>query len=77
MKRTRYLFENDTVLDFPNFTKNDIIDYDTLCVWRLKNMYNQLQLKSMTFEEKESVQLCIDEYKFEHKDVLQRLNIVT
>ena len=46
MKRSRYSYENDTAVNFPCFTHNDVVDYDTLCVWRLKKLYNQQQFNT-------------------------------
>lgn len=75
MKRSRYSYENDTVVNFPYFTRNDVIDYDTLCVWRLKHMYNQQQFNTLTLFEKDNIQIMIDEYKNEYEDVFIRLNL--
>ena len=75
MKRSRFSYENDTRINFPCFSCDDVIDYDTLCVWRLKKLYNQQQLKTLTLFEKDNIQSIINEYKYEYEDILNRLNI--
>ena len=76
MKRSRYLFENNTSIDYHNITENDVIDYDTLCMWRLNKLYNQLQHCKLEFCEKCHFEKIICEFKDEYKDVLMRLNII-
>ena len=76
MKRSRYSYENDTAVNFPCFTQNDVVDYDTLCVWRLKKLYNQQQFNTLTLLEKDNIEIMIDEYKNEYADILIRLNLI-
>ena len=52
MKRTRYSYEHDTSINFTCFSEVDVVDYDTLCVWRLKKLYNQQQCKHLTLLKK-------------------------
>lgn len=75
MKRTRYQYENNTMIDFPSFTRDDIVDYETLCVWRLKDLYNQIQKTSLSLNEKQNIQISIDEYFLEHYEILSRMNL--
>ena len=75
MKRSRYKYEHNAYIDFNCFSHNDVIDYDTLCVWRLKKLYNQQQLNTLTLLEKNDLQEVIQEYKKEYYDILVRLNV--
>ena len=76
MKRSRYSFEHNTHINFFCFSCDDVIDYDTLCVWRLKKLYNQQQRKQLTMSEKDDLQDTINEYKYEYQDILDKLNII-
>ena len=77
MKRTRYQYENNTKIDFPNFTYDKVVDYETLCVWRLKDLYNQKNKTKLTSQEKYHIQQAINDYKKDNQDILLKLNVIT
>ena len=76
MKRTRFQYECNTKIDFPNFTCEQVEDYETLCVWRLKKLYNQKNNINLTLQEKNDIQQAINDYTLDNKDIFLKLNII-